>query len=282
MVAASAGYDRPIFTWNDAGADHFSLKVVDNTTHTTPILVTNVIGTSYAASVAQSLTPGHSFAMYVTAFSTNGKAKSVAAQTFTLAKLAPSSGITPTGVVAASAGFDEPVFNWNPVAGADHYTLVVVDNTTGATPIIVRNLGNASYTAAVGQALTPGHGFTIRVFAFSTNGKAYSLGTQTFTLASLTAPTLLLPIGSDPANPSSFTWSAVAGANHYNLYLVDNTIGATIVKYLNISNSSFTPPTPLVAGHKYTWWVAAVSANNLSMVRSKPLTLTFIGAPPGT
>ena len=265
---ASAGYDRPTFNWTDPGADYYSLKVVDNTTHTTPIAVSNIRGTSYATTAAQALTPGHSYTTYVDAFSTNGNVNVLAAQTFTLSLLAAPTGITPRGVVTPSAGYDEPTFNWNAVAGADHYTLVVVDNTTGATPIIVRNLGGTSYSSTATQALTPGHKFTIRVYAYSTSGNAYSFGTQSFTLAPLTAPTLGPPSGTVATSPLSFTWPQVPGADHYFLLVVDDTAKAVIIKISNIAVNSFILSVPLISKHKYTWRVAAVAANNIFAIWS--------------
>jgi hypothetical protein len=275
-VMASAGYDRPTFAWTDDGADHYSLKVVDNTTHTTPIVVANIHGTSYATTAAQALTPGHSYTIDLDAFSTNGAVKVLATQTFMLAPLAAPTGIAPSGVVAASAGYDRPTFNWNAVAGADHYTLVVVDNTTGATPIIVRNLSGASYSSTAAQVLTPGHKFTVKVYAYSTNSKSYSLGAQSFTLAPLTAPTLGPPSGTVATSPSSFTWSQVPGANHYYLYVVDDTTGAAVIKNPNVAVNSFNPTLPLLAGHKYTWRVAAVSTNKAVAIWSTSEDFTIL------
>ena len=275
-VTASAEYDQPTFTWTDPGADHYSLKVVDNTTHTTSIVVANITGTSYAMPAAQALTPVYRYAIYVTAFSTNGKVKVLATQTFTLALLAAATGITPSGVIAAGAGYDQPTFNWNAVAGADHYTLVVVDNTTGAAPIVVRNLSGTSYSSTAAQALTTGHKFTVRVYAYSTNSKAYSLGTQSFTLAVLTAPTLGPPSGTVAPSPSSFTWSQVPGADHYYLYVVDDTTGAAVIRNSDIAVDSFSPSVPLIAGHKYTWRVAAVSTNKVVAIWSTSENFTII------
>src|SRR5207248_1038651 len=74
-VPASAGYDRPTFTWNAVtGADHYFLKVIDNNTGAVSLGVVNITGTAYTAAAAQALTPGHSFTTYVYAYSTNNKA----------------------------------------------------------------------------------------------------------------------------------------------------------------------------------------------------------------
>jgi hypothetical protein len=267
-VTASAGYDQPTFNWSDPGAAYYSLKVVDNTTHTTSIVVSHITGTSYATTVAQALTPGHSYTTYVHAFSTNGKVNALSTQTFALAALAAPTGITPSGVITASAGYDQPTFSWNAVAGANHYTLLVVDNTTGTTPIIARNLSGASYGSTASQALTPGQKFTVKVYAYSTNGKSHSLGSQSFMLAPLTAPTLGQPSGTVATSPLNFTWLQVPGADHYYLSVVDDTTGATVIKNPNVVGNSFSPSVPLISGHKYTWRVAAVSANKIVAIWS--------------
>lgn len=274
LVAAGAGYDMPVFAWTGAG-DSYTLKVVDDTTHTTAILVSSISGDSYAATASQALTPGHSYTMYVTAESSNGLVKETAQQAFTLAKLAPATSITPSGSVNAATGYDQPTFTWNAVPGASYYSLVVADNTAGSTPITIHNLATSSYSATAAQALTPGHKFTIRIYAYSTNGKAHSLGTQSFTLEKLAAPTLISPIGSIAASPSSFSWSAVNGAGSYLLSVVDDATGAVVIDDPDVSGTSYVPTASLKVGSKYTWRVAAVSTNGHAKTWSVSETFTI-------
>src|ERR1017187_5199530 len=114
-----------------------------------------------------------------------------------------------------------------------HYFLIVVDNNTGAAPIVVPNILGTLYVPTAAQALTPGHSFTTYLCAFSTNNQTYSLATNTFALAALAAPKLTSSIDSIATSPSSSTWSAVAGADHYYLYVVDDTTGATVLNNPN-------------------------------------------------
>ncbi len=274
--SAASGYDRPTFSWNASpGANHYYLVIVDNNTGAAPIVVPNVTGTSYVATTAQALTPGHSFTIYVYAMSTNGQANTVATQTFTLAALAAPTGLTPSGFESAATGYDRPTFSWNASVGANHYYLVVVDNITGAAPIVVANVSGASYSATAAQALTPGHSFTTYVYAMSTNNKAYALAAKTFTLAPLAAPTPMYPTGPIAASPASFAWSAAPGADHYYLYVVDDTTGAAVITQANLRADSFSLNMPLTQGHKYTWWVAAVSSNELFGIWSSSQVFTI-------
>ncbi len=263
-VVAANGYEMPTFTWNAAaGADHYELVVHDNITGANPIVVPNISGTSYSATIAQALTPGHSFTTYVYAMSTNSAAYALATHMFSLAALPEPTGLTPSSTVVAANGYEMPTFTWNAAAGADHYELVVHDNITGANPIVVPNISGTSYTATVAQALTPGHSFTTYVYAMSTNSAAYGLAMQAFALAVLPAPTPTSPLGVIAASPSIFAWSPVAGADHYYLYVVDDTTGALVINNPNVTADSFDPTAPLAPGHTYTWRVAAVSTDSL-------------------
>ncbi len=264
IVAAASGFDLPTFGWTASlGADHYTLVVHDNNTRANPINVANIHGVSYMPTTAQALTPGHSFTMYVYAYSTNGQTYKLTTQTFSLAILTAPTGLTPSGIVAAANGFDLPTFGWNASVGADHYTLVVHDNNTRANPINVVNIHGVTYVPTTAQALTPGHSFTMYVYAYSTNNLTYKLTTQTFALAALTAPTLATPIGPIATSPSSLVWSSVAGAARYYLYVVDDTTGAVVINNANVLATSFSPIVPLTPGHKYTWRVAAISTNSL-------------------
>jgi len=135
-IAAAAGYDAPLFSWSTVGnANHYYLYVVDNTSAKVVINNPTVNTTSFTATTP--FTPGHAFTWYVGAISADGLVNSYLpnGQTFTLAALAAPTQTSPTGTIAASAGYDLPTFNWGTVAGAHHYYLYVVDNT-GAKVVI--------------------------------------------------------------------------------------------------------------------------------------------------
>ena len=267
-IVAANGYDRPTFSWiASPGADHYYLIVVDNTTGAEPIVVPNVSGTSYVTTTTQALTPGHSFTTYVYAISSNSQAYTLARQTFTLAALPAPTNATPGGTVVAAGGYDKPTFSWTASPGADHYYLIVMDNTTGAESIVVPNVSGTSYATTTTQALTPGHSFTTYVYAISSNSQAYTLARQTFTLAALPAPTNVMPSGTVVAaggyDRPTFSWTASPGADHYYLIVMDNTTGAESIVVPNVSGTSYVTTTQaLTPGHSFTTYVYAISSNS--------------------
>jgi hypothetical protein len=121
-------------------------------------------------------------------YGSNGALTWNKAQTFTLAALAAAvSTSSPSGTIAARAGYDTPTFNWNAVAGTGHYFVWITDQTTNRTAVIDNNVSATSWTSSV--PLTPGHTYTWWIGAFSTNGLALTWNkAQTFTLAALAAP----------------------------------------------------------------------------------------------
>ncbi len=268
-IVAASGYDRPTFQWNaSVGTGHYYLIVHDQNTNSNVIAVSNIGGTSYSATAGQALTPGHRFTAYVYAVSTNGQASSLATQSFSLAALPAPTGLTPNGAIVAATGYDRPTFQWNASAGADHYYLIVHDQNTNSNVIAVSNISGTSYSVTAGQALTPGHRFTTYVYAVSTNGQASSLTSRSFSLAALAAPTLASPIGQIGASPPSFTWSTVPGADHFYLFVVDNSTGAVVINNLDVAADSFIPTAPFTLGQDYAWRVATVSTNDFDMAWS--------------
>jgi hypothetical protein len=241
----------PLATLSKSGTLPAGVTFTDNGDGTATLTGTPLLG-------SDSRTP-YSF----TVQASNGVG-AVAGQIFTLTiALAAPMGLTPSGSVVAVNGYDKPTFSWTASAGADHYSLIVHDDNTGASPIIVPNVNGTSYVATAAQALTPGHRFTMSVYAISANSRTNSLATQTFSLAALPMPTLTSPIAGTKASPLRFTWSAVAGAARYYLYVVDDTTGTVAISNPNIMVNSFSLASPLTRGHKYTWRVAVVSTNNL-------------------
>src|SRR5262245_36555814 len=81
------------------------------------------------------------------------------------------------------------------------------------------------------------------------------------------APTPTGPIGTVLPSPGydspTFSWSAVASADHYQLRVIDKTLNMDVINEANISGTSFTPgpSQALTPGHTYQWRVAAVSVS---------------------
>jgi len=266
-------FDEPELVWESVpGTDHYDLYMVDATTGA---VVVNDMNISNASAFGQStfdvinpLTPGHSYDWYIGADATaTGTPDFDSAQTFSLQALtAPTpSGPTNGATIPAGTNFDRPTFSWSAVAGANHYYLYVVDSTTNQVAINDAEGSGTSITVTA-TSLTPGHSFTWYVGAVSTNGAVMDFDSaQSFNLAALAAPTQNGPSGTIGASPASFSWQAVSGAaDHYYLYVADNTTGQAVINDSSVSSTLFTPTSALTSGHSYTWYVAAFSTNGMN------------------
>ena len=48
-----------------------------------------------------------------------------------------------------------------------------------------------------------------------------------------------------------------SGASSYYLYVLDTTTNKPVINDTSVTGTSFTPTTPLTAGHSYTWYIGA-------------------------
>jgi hypothetical protein len=212
------------------------------------------------------LTPGHQYTWYVAAYNTNSQgATGNAGQTFVLG-LAPPTLRGPNGAITASAGYDTPTYSWNPVTGAEHYYLFVVDQITGRIPVVNSNITGTSWKPGI--ALTPGDHFTWYLGAYTADGQdAHSAWNgQAFFLAAYAPPT---PAAVPGGNPPTFSWSSVAGAGHYYVFVTDLITSQIPVFDPTVTGTSLTPSAPLTRGHRYVWYVGAYSTDGLSSAWSK-------------
>ncbi len=154
------------------------------------------------------------------------------------------------------------------MSGAGSYSVWITDNTTGQVVLVPAGSGLTSVKVPSTSALTPGQGFTWWIGAVSTNGleTVWNQG-RTFTIAPLTAPQNLGTSG--PQDQPTFTWGLVNDAGAYEIWLTDNNT-SQVKLFTNLSGPSFTLPgnMTLIPGDSYTWWVGAISTNNLLIVWS--------------
>ena len=184
-----------------------------------------------------------------------------------------SPGTNTAGVVTVPSL--QPTFNWNALAGADHYSLYISISPYGGANIIYSNLTltGTSFLLPSG-VLSSGNSYkwnmtsiskTIEGTYTSTNPLYFSTPSGT-----LSAPTLIGPGNTSDPGPSlssatqTFSWNAVANATSYGLYYRDVTTGDLV----NASVSSPTTSTniTLTAGHSYRWNMQASNATSLSAI----------------
>jgi hypothetical protein len=264
----------PTFSWSAvAQADHYDVWVNDVTTGQGQVLRnTDVVGTSWTPST--SLAQGDTYLWWVEAIASSNLGTTSnwsAAQQFAIPPLATPAATGPTGSITTLL----PTFSWSAVAGADHYDVWVNDLTTGQG-------GALSNSSVIGTSWTPStplvqnHTYEWWVRAVSSNGgvSAWSTG-QTFVVVPLATPILIGPSGSTTGSTPTFSWNAVAQADHYIIWVNDVTTGQGKVFYdPSVTSTSWTPPSNLTQGDTYTWWVQAVSADGNTSLWSSGMTFT--------
>ncbi len=269
LIAASSGSDLPTLSWNTvAGAASYGVYLYDQTVGAW-VLYDQKAGSAGSYTLSTPLTPGHSYLWTVAALSSNGQAATFASgpDDFQLAALAAPRLTGPSGLIAASSGYDLPTLTWNTVAGAGSYAVFLYDQTAGAWDLYGQIAGSSgSYTLST--PLTPGHSYLWTVAALSNNVQAatFASGPDDFQLAALAAPSLTGPSGLIAASSGydlpTLTWNTVAGAASYGVDLYDQTVGAWVLYDQKAGSAgSYTLSTPLTPGHSYMWIVSAVSSN---------------------
>ena len=183
--------------------------------------------------------------------------------TFSLPPLAVPTLTSPSGTLTASTGYDSPTFVWSSVSGAGSYMFYLFDNTVNEVLVYV-SMAGTSWTPTA--PLTPGHRYTWYMASTSTYGIDFWNPTgDTFSLAPLAVPALSTSLGGTISASAgydlpTFSWSSIAGAGSYMLYLFDNSAQQAI-SYVNVDGTTWTPTASLAPGHSYTWYVASVSSN---------------------
>jgi hypothetical protein len=260
------------FTWNAvAGADHYELWVNDNTTGVRPAIhETTVQATSFTATT--SLTVGDTYTWWVRALSGTGQA-GLWSTPLSFTVVAFPVPIGPSGTVLDASGM--PTFSWNALSGAVSYELWVNDLTASQSKVLdVQNISGTTYTPST--PLTLGDTYEWWVRANLTGGTSPWSGGTVFSIAALPAPTLIAPGGNISDRMPTFSWTAVAGADHYDWWLNDVTAGQALVKGRAIGSTRFSTNMVFVQGHEYAWSVRAVTSTGADGFWSDGLTFTEI------
>ena len=242
----------PTFSWNGVAlADHYDLWVDDTSLGQSQVIRQNVTGTSFTPSVT--LAAGHNYRWWVAAVDSSGLEYWSGTGYFSEALLPAPTLLGPSGQTA-----DTVNFTWSAVAAADHYDLWVRDLTTGVSPVL-RNADviGTSFTGAV----PPGHQYQWWVATVDDLGHESWSTTGSFSTTSLAAPVVLAPSGLVGTQLPTFSWSAIATADHYDLWVNDLTARQAQVIRAAVVGTSFTPSSLLAAGDQYEWWVASVDSN---------------------
>lgn len=150
-------------------------------------------------------------------------------------------------------------------------------------------IGVINKTGIVGNSFTPtrldinpslltGHNYRWHVRGVDAAGipGAWSAASD-FTVRDL-KPTILSPKGVLSSVTPSFTWTPIAGAITYDLWVNDLTTGQSqVIRETNLTGTSFTPP-PLTAGNTYLAAIRAIYAGGTAGKWSSAQDFTIQGA----
>jgi hypothetical protein len=253
----------PTLSWSAVtGAMHYEVWVDNVTAGLSQVLWNaNVADTTWTPKA--SLHRGDTYRIWVRAFDSAGNASAwSAAKDFSIAPLAtptlgsPHDTFNPVGVTTTGP---KPTFAWNAVAGASAYDLWVDDLTTGQSQVL-RNMNITGTSYLPPQALAAGHNYRSWVRALDNLGDASAWSTPLdFTACALNAPVLGTPAGAyiGIALPV-FTWSAVPGAGHYEIWVTQPNLPADKPLFgATVSSPTWAALSGLMVNQPYLWWVRA-------------------------
>ena len=146
-----------------------------------------------------------------------------------------------------------PTFTWNAVPGANRYDLWVNDLTTHVSQVIRQSaLATPAYTPTASLP-TAQYQWWVRAISTSVTGPLTGSwsAAQTFTLGG--APVLLTPGASTNDTTPTFSWTAVAGAASYEIWVDRVGVQSAIISQAGIAGTSFTGVTALPVGNHRVW-----------------------------
>ena len=177
---------------------------------------------------------------------------------------APSLLSPPNNAVLATL---TPTFSWTPVQGADYYGIAIMKGVVVDTNNMVWSAVTSSTSITVPSGkLQNGQTYTWLVSAHNSFGFSDNPEVRHFSIEyqQLSPPVLLLPEDKKSILPSnvnyilSFSWTPVAGASSYILWIGSGLSGAdstNVYKKVVMGTSSSIPTSILLSGQVYTWAV---------------------------
>lgn len=174
-----------------------------------------------------------------------------------------------TNVNVQASSINSPAaLNWAAVAGATLYDVWVNNLTTGLSQA-VRNTAVAGNSLSLSSLGAGAYRAWVRARDVSGASAAWSLPLD-FDIQK--APRLLSVVASGQAGRPIVSWSPVAGAGSYELW-VSNAAGARVVTQTISSATSYTPAAPLAAG-TYRAWIRALDSSGTITGWSTSLSFT--------
>ncbi|MFN8706685.1 MAG: hypothetical protein ACK50J_08395, partial [Planctomyces sp.] len=184
--------------------------------------------------------------------------------TFTVAPRATLTG--PEAVSITST----PEFEWQPVAGAVSYDILIQPRVGNTVTASANGLTTTSWTPS--SPIADGE-YRWWVRANGPSGIPV-LWSDTRLLTIGGRPSFTIPSGTASSRTPTITWAPVTGAVRYELWMTRLSNGV-VTNLTNLTTTSYTPPTDLAPG-TYRLWVRVVSATNRFSAYSTAIDLTIV------
>lgn len=272
VTSPAGGIDNglPTIEWTPVDrTDHYELEIQSSLTGATIMHVPNIAGTLSSYTVPSELPIG-GYRVRVRAHedTTLQVGDWSAFQLFDV-RTAPTV-TAPLGTI----GDGSPQVTWTGVPGAATYDVRITDITEDVTSRVALT-GITGTSASINQVLGLGE-YTVEVRALTTNNFASAWsGPDTFFVS---IPTnISQPSGREPDSTPTIVWSAVTGADNYDVEIVDSTINQVAYTANGVTGTQHTIPAAdaLPLGN----YEVRIRANNVPAASSSGATVSVLSGP---
>ena len=245
---------NPIFTWSAvSGASGYRFQLSTSTSFADPLVDQQTVATRFTPTAQL---PNGSLYWRVATVDSGGSVGSYAGSRQLLNTWSPPTLVSPASSATLTFPSQSAVFTWNPVAGAQSYTLQVSSSNTFGAGTTDYTTPNTTYSLT--EPATAGTTVWWRVRAESGDDAVSGWSSsRSFTYAWSSTPTLVAPADGSTVVDTHFSWNPVAGANTYQIQISPNGDWTNnVTKDVTTFATAYSPSAPLLNG-SYYWRVRA-------------------------
>lgn len=177
----------------------------------------------------------------------------------------------PANLAVLAAGLAAPAtLTWSTVAGALQYE-VWINNLTSGTAAAIHDTSVPGSSLALNSAPTASYRAWVR--ARDLNGSFY-VWSSPFDFEIGRASRVISPSGGGHSVRPVISWTAVAGATRYEVWLTNLSTGLRQISETNLTSTSYIPTADLTSGVSYRTWIRAFDSSGAASAWSLSLTFT--------